>query len=185
MKLPCGKYRTVVVDPPWPMVKVGREVRPNQTAEMDYETMSVEDIGALDIHSILEPDAFVFLWTTQRFLRAGFDILDGWGLKYMLEMVWHKPGGFQIYGRPQFNHESVLVASMGTPQFTDVRDFSCAFNAPRNGHSVKPDAFYATLRRVTPAPRLDMFARRSIDGFEPWGDEAPVVYEPQLAIPWG
>ena len=35
-----GKYRTIVIDPPWEIEKIQREVRPNQI-EMDYPTMSV------------------------------------------------------------------------------------------------------------------------------------------------
>ena len=41
------------------------------------------------------------------------------------------------------------------------------------GHSVKPDGFYKMVRRVTTGPRLDMFNRPRIEGFNGWGDESP------------
>ena len=57
------------------------------------------------------------------------------------------------------------------PQFLEAKAFNAVFNAPRAGHSVKPDVFYALLRRVSPEPRLDMFSRREIEGFTGWGNE--------------
>lgn len=170
-ELPTGTYRTVVIDPPWPMTKIPREVRPMQHG-FDYPTMSVDEIAAMDIGARLNDDSFVFLWTTQKFLPSAFDILKGWGLDYRFTMVWHKPGGIQIYNYPQFNCEFVIVGSKGSPEFVDTKAFNAAFNADRQGHSVKPDEFYDLLRRVTAGPRMDMFSRRKIDGFEIWGNQA-------------
>lgn len=33
---PVGEYRTVVIDPPWPVQKIERDVRLNQAAPLDY-----------------------------------------------------------------------------------------------------------------------------------------------------
>lgn len=166
--LPTGQYRTIVIDPPWPMTKIKREVRPNQEG-LDYPTMSVEAIAAMTLP--LPLDAFVFLWTTQKYLPDAFNILKSWGLKYRFTMVWHKNGGIQPYNCAQFNGEFVLVGSKGAPIFADLKAFNTIFYASRNGHSVKPDEFYDLVRRVTIAPRLDMFSRREIDGFDVWGNE--------------
>ncbi len=40
---PEGTYSTIVIDPPWPMEKIEREVRPKQTA-FDYPVMSEDQI---------------------------------------------------------------------------------------------------------------------------------------------
>ena len=169
--LPEGIYRTIVIDPPWPMRKIKREVRPNQH-ELDYPTISVDEIGAMPVGDMLADDAFVFLWTTQKFLPDSFAILNRWGLKYRFTMVWHKPGGIQPINSPQFNIEFVVAGSVGNPLFTDLKAFNAGFNAPRGRHSEKPEAFYDLLRRVCAAPRLDMFNRRAIRGFDAWGNEA-------------
>ena len=167
-ELPQGQYRTIVIDPPWPMEKIEREVRPNQ-AGFDYPTMSIEKISAMNIP--VADNAFVFLWTTQKFLPSAFQILHAWELKYRFTMVWHKNGGIQPYNCAQFNCEFVLVGSKGNPIFADLKAFKTAFNAPRQEHSVKPDAFYELVNRVALAPRLDMFSRREIEGFDVWGNE--------------
>ena len=167
-EIPAGQYRTIVVDPPWPMEKIEREVRPNQ-AGFDYPTMSIEEIASMTLP--IADDAFVFLWTTQKFLPGAFHIMENWGLKYRFTMVWHKNGGIQPYNSAQFNCEFILLGSKGAPLFADLKAFKTAFNAPRQGHSIKPDEFYDLIRRVTLDPRLDMFSRREIEGFDVWGHE--------------
>ena len=167
-EIPAGQYRTIVVDPPWPMEKIEREVRPNQ-AGFDYPTMSIEEIASMTLP--IADDAFVFLWTTQKFLPSAFRIMEAWDLKYRFTMVWHKNGGIQPYNSAQFNCEFVLLGSKGAPLFADLKAFKTAFNAPRQGHSIKPDEFYDLIRRVTLEPRLDMFSRREIEGFDVWGNE--------------
>lgn len=171
-----GRYRTVVVDPPWPIEKIQRRITPNQI-DMDYRTMPIAEIrggvwDGWDIRSAFADDCFVFLWTTQKYLPAAFCVIDAWGLTYRFTMGWHKHGGFQVFGYPQFNLEFILVASKGNPKFTDLTGFNVAFQAPRGRHSEKPEAFYELLRRVAPPPRLDVFNRRAIAGFDYFGDEA-------------
>ena len=47
--LPDGKYRSLVLDPAWPMKKIKREVRPKQGYHLDYPTLTLEAIAALPV----------------------------------------------------------------------------------------------------------------------------------------
>jgi N6-adenosine-specific RNA methylase IME4 len=132
--------------------------------------MAEEQMANLQIPA--DDNCHVWLWTTHKFLPMAFRLLDIWKLKYVCCFTWHKPGGFQPFNLPQYNCEFALYARKGAPQFLETKSFPVCFEAPRSGHSAKPQAFYDFINRVTGGRRLDMFNRRAIEGFDVWGKEA-------------
>ena len=164
-----GLYDVIVIDPPWPMVKIPLEKDPDEVP-LTYPTMSVDEITAMELPA--KESCHVFMWTTHKYLPASFDIFKAWGVKYVLTMVWHKGGGMQPFGLPAYNCEFILYGRLGTPKFKETTAFPVCFNAKRTGHSKKPTEFYELLNRVTVGKRIDMFNRRPIEGFDVWGNQS-------------
>jgi len=163
----------LVIDPPWPMEKIERELRPKQ-GKVDYPLMTLDEINRFGKRLPCAANCHVWLWTTQRFLPAALNMLPGWDLHYVCTFIWHKPGGFQPVGLPQYNAEFAIYARHGIPQFTSTKNLKLCFEAPRSKHSEKPDEFYEMVKRVTDPERIDMFARKNHQGFDTWGKEAPL-----------
>lgn len=179
-----GPYRTIVVDPPWPQKAggplTGREgfLDTRGSLPMPYRTMTVPEIAALDVPA--DPDAHLYLWTTSRFLRDAFGVLEAWGFRYSTTLVWAKaPIGAGLGGAYGIATEFVLFGRRGnapTLERVGRNWWTWKRHYDERGkpmHSAKPEEFYAMVENVSPGPYLDMFARRTRIGWDSWGDEAP------------
>lgn len=164
-----GQYNTIIIDPSWPIEKIERYEAPHQEPDLDYKTMSLEAIKNLKMPA--SENCHLFLWTTQKYLPISFEILKGWGFKYIFTMVWCKTGGFQPFNLPQYNCEFAVYGRIGSPEFIETKSFFTCFHGKRREHSRKPKEFYDLICRVCPEPRIDIFSREKKDGFDSWGDE--------------
>lgn len=176
------RYRTIVADPPWAYDdttwasythggKGPRKVKP-----MPYATMTVEQIAALPVRDVAATDSRLFIWTTNRYLPATFDVIVAWGFTYVQALVWRKTGNpspFSGSVAPQ-HHEFLLVGKRGSPPIVEKLK-SSVIDAPAAifGHSAKPECFLDLIEQVSPEPRLEMFARRArMFGWDYWGDQS-------------
>ena len=179
-----GRYATVVIDPPWHMDPVGLTdaIRGRTVSNYDptarYNTLKVSELAEFPVPTVLLDDSFVFCWTANKYLSDTFDLLTAWGCTYSYTMSWIKSNGPQYPGGPMFNTEWCLVGRRGKPKLRDTKSFATGNFWPWVGHSIKPEGFYDLLRRVTVGPRLDIFGRRAIAGFDSWGTEAPEGQSP-------
>lgn len=173
---PPGKYRCIVLDPPWPMQKIERDERPNQGVTLDYPVMSLDDIADerhVPVRTLADDDCHIYLWVTHKFLPAGLELLDAWGFNYQCVMTWRKNVGITPFSW-MYDTEHVLFGRRGNLQLARM-GLRLSFDAPVQGHSVKPDVFYERVIEASPGPRVEMFARRERDGFVPWGNEVADV----------
>lgn len=164
---PAGTYSTVVIDPPWPMQKIEREVRPNQVKPLDYPPMSEADLRELPIPAAA--DAHLYLWTTHKFLPVALRLCEAWGFNYQCLLTWRKNVGFTPFSF-MYSTEHVVFARRGSLDLL-VKGRRLDFEAKVREHSRKPDVFYELVRDVSPAPRIDMFSREDREGFDAWGNE--------------
>jgi N6-adenosine-specific RNA methylase IME4 len=173
---PEGKFATIVCDLPWPLEKIRMEVNSDEP-EMDYETWTEEELPqrlrelGRFIDSKAADKCILWFWTTVKFQRAAEDAVEQWGWNQLPSGIWHKTTGMQPVGLPKWNYEVVVIARRGGAEFLTTQDFPLCFNGTSREHSRKPTEFYDRVRRVSPAPRLDMFSRAPIEGFERHGNE--------------
>ena len=169
IKPPVGQYRTIVIDPPWPIEKILRDKRPNQY-DFDYPTMNIEEIKAFPLRTITFNDgAHIYLWTTQRFLPVSFDIFRAWGVNYECLLTWVKNVGFTPFSW-MYSTEHCLFGHIGSLPLLRLGK-RLDFSARVREHSRKPDEFYKLVAEVSPEPRIDIFSREKHDGFFQYGNE--------------
>lgn len=180
------RYRTIVADPPWEYPegfitsKGGRWADGTATSvkrDLPYPSMTIWEIAALPISRLADKDCRLFLWTTNRYLRQAFMVVEAWGFKYAQTLVWHKTGNPTPFGgsvaRP--HSEFILVAAKGKPERLDRLDSSVLpvdTNPAVLEHSQKPEAFLDYFEQVSPGPYLELFARRNRLGWDTWGNQS-------------
>lgn len=90
-------YSTIVADPPWnhdegsPVNAWGRSGSDADRVRLRYSSMPLPDIEALPVADLAAVDAHLYLWTTNRFLRAAFGVAEAWGFKHSQTLTWCKP----------------------------------------------------------------------------------------------
>jgi N6-adenosine-specific RNA methylase IME4 len=173
---PKGKYRCLVVDPPWPIEKIQREERPLQTRALDYPSWTIDRIKAFDISKwAFEDGCHVYLWRPHRYYDAASEIFKAWQVNYECELTWHKNVGLTPFSW-MHDTEHVLFGRIGTLELLKKGE-RLLFEGKVREHSRKPAEFYELVRRVSPEPRLDMFSREPHEGFEQWGNEPDLFVE--------
>lgn len=171
MTLPDKQYRCIVADPPWPHEMTGIWARERNTRPraLPYDSMTLDAIAAMRVGEMATDDCHLWLWTTNRMLPDTFAIMRAWGFRYLTTLTWVKPSGFGSWFVSTTQH--VLFGYRERCIFPQARYLPTHFNAPAGEHSRKPDEFYKLVRQISPEPRLDLFNRREINGFEGWGDQ--------------
>lgn len=159
-------FATIVIDPPWPMDKIDRDVRPKQRA-MDYPAMTITELAELDIPAL--GDAHLYLWTTHKHLPNALQLVELWGFNYQCLLTWVKNVGFTPFSW-MYSTEHVIFARRGSLDL-EVKGRRLDFTAKAREHSRKPDEFYQLVREVSPGPRADIFSRETREGFTSLGNE--------------
>lgn len=162
-----GPYRVIIADVPWPY---GSDPYYHEGAS-PYPEMSIADICALPVGDIAHRNSILFKWTTNRFLREAFQVIDAWGFEYRTTLTWakdrHNALGNWLWGQT----EHCLVATRGKPTI-DIDNHSTLLHGASRAHSEKPESFYAFVESYAPAPRYaELFSRTARPNWDGHGDE--------------
>lgn len=164
------RYDVIYADPPWPVKKIIRKVRPNQKEHLDYPTMSLFEIEGLPISHLANENCKLFLWTTQAFLPKSFDVIEAWGFRYQRAITWDKQNGMCLFG---FHHrtEFLLFGYKGKIEmYPRQKAFPTIVTAKSPRHSGKPQIFRDLIYPFGKS-HLELFAREKTEGWDVWGNE--------------
>lgn len=171
--LPNKKYKIIYADPPWRY----KENWGNGAAKHSYNDMSLDQIKALPVSDISEEDSHLYLWVTNPFISEGLDVLKAWGFQYKTMITWLKTYqngapemGMGYYFRSCTEHILFGVRGKMKCQNKVTRNFFSAVNPKM--HSQKPDiARQIILSASGDLPRIELFARKKVDGWDAWGNQ--------------
>lgn len=179
-------YRCIAADPPWtPALHAKnprRATKDKAGPQKHYKTLSLDEICELKPDAA--PQCHLWLWVLTQHIDWGYAVAKAWGFEEVTTMLtWCKPG--LGVGRFQCNTEHILVCRkgprVGNPFGNGGRNAPTTggtwFEWPRGRHSEKPGEFYQLVERISPAPRLEMFARNLRPGWDSHGDELPNILE--------
>lgn len=175
----AGGFSTVLADPPWRFANRTGKVAPEHRRLDRYSTMSLDDIKAMGVQSVLAPNAHLYLWVPNALLPEGLEVMKAWGFRYVSNIVWakrRKDGGPDGRGVGFYfrNVTELLLfgvrGSMRTlaPGRTQVN----MIETRKREHSRKPDEQYELIESCSPGAYLELFARRAQPGWSVWGDES-------------
>lgn len=168
------RYQIIYADPPWAYNDRGCR----GSADGHYQTMGVDDIKNLKIHSICSENCILFLWATYPYLIEAFEVIKAWGFTYKtLAFQWvklNKSGSGYFFGIGHWtrsNTECCLLAIKGKPKPISKK-ISQLVIAPRSRHSAKPAIVREKIVELMgDIPRIELFAREQSPGWDTWGDE--------------
>jgi len=170
------KYKIIYADPPWSYRD--KALAGNRGAGCKYKVMSIQDICDLPVGGVADDDCVLFMWVTMPKLDECFEVIKAWGFTYKtVAFTWVKrnkksPSWFWGMGRwTRANAELCMIATKGKPKRMSAA-VSSVIDTPIEGHSKKPsEVRKRILQLVGDLPRIELFAREKIEGWDVWGNE--------------
>ena len=186
MELPNKKYQIIYADPPWLYTdkrKNPKSDRPKRYGGIDYPVMTIEELCKLPINDITDENAILFLWTTMPILQKSFEVMNAWGFKYRTcGFVWIKTtkngirSGLGKYTNA--NAELCLIGLKGKYLKRIDKTIKQIVFAPITKHSSKPNEVRERIVKLYGSlPRIELFARERVDGWDCYGDELPYTIQ--------
>lgn len=181
------KYQIIYADPAWQYKdKCNKGER---GACYKYPVMNIDDIKNLPINNIADDNSVLFLWVTFPLLVEGLEVIKSWGFRYKtLGFVWIKANKRDGTDQPKLfdtgfdeflgmgnwtrsNSEICLIGTKGKPKRINSNIRQLVYY-PIMEHSKKPPIIRDKIVKLCgDLPRIELFARQKVDGWDVWGNE--------------
>jgi site-specific DNA-methyltransferase (adenine-specific) len=170
------KYSIIYADPPWSYNDKASAGK--RGVCFKYSVLDTESVCALPIADLAAENCTLFMWATFPMLPDAFRVMQAWGFKYKtVAFVWVKTNKkvdtdfFGMGNWTRANAEIVLLGIKGKPKrvSASVRQ---VVRVPIARHSEKPNEVRQRIVELMGnTPRIELFAREKIDGWDVWGNE--------------
>ena len=174
-----ARFGVIYADPPWDYKTYSASGLIGTSPQNHYKTMSLDEIKAVPVAPLAADDCVLLLWATMPKLPEAFEVATAWGFEFKtIAFVWvkqNKSGEGLHWGNGYWtrsNSELCLLATKGSPHRM-AEDVHQVVMAPVGEHSTKPDEVRRRIERLLNGPYLELFARKTVTGWQVWGNEAP------------
>ncbi|WP_026975546.1 MT-A70 family methyltransferase [Alicyclobacillus contaminans] len=174
---PDKRYSVIYVDPPWRYRD--KAAAGERGAAFKYSVMSMEEIKGMPVQSIAADDCALFMWATYPMFPEALSVLEAWGFQYRtVAFTWvkttkHGKLAMGMGNWTRANAEPCLLAIRGKPKRVSAAVHSVIMSERRE-HSRKPDEVYGRIEQLMgDLPRIELFARQRVPGWDAWGNEVP------------
>lgn len=182
MDFPEKKYNIIYADPPWEYQQKGGPRGKRGVATAHYETMTTEEICALPVKNIQGGEAVCFMWATFPNIEEALHVMKAWGFEYRTAaFVWvkkYRKSGSNFWGMGSYTRANAEVCLLGVTPKTKAgvvvkrHDVHQIVEAPFERHSRKPaEVRERIVRLMGDLPRIELFARDRVQGWDAWGNE--------------
>ena len=180
-------YQIIYADPPWKfetysVPQNGERFNENSTIwrnpDVHYPCMKLPELKKLPVANISMPDCALFMWATYPMLLFAIELLKAWGFTYKtVAFTWIKQNNSGLgwhFGTGYWtraNAEICLLGTKGKPHRVSA-SVPQLLISPLQEHSRKPDeARSRIVQLMGDLPRIELFARRKVEGWDCWGNE--------------
>jgi len=170
------KYNILYSDPPW--TYSDKASAGKRGAGYKYPCMSMAELIELPVKQITADDCALFLWVTMPLLPEGITLLRAWGFYYKtVAFTWVKTNkkAFSLFwGMGNWTRaccELCLLGVKGKPKRI-AKNVHSTIVRPIMRHSAKPpEVRHQIVKLMGDLPRLEMFARERMSGWDAMGNE--------------
>ncbi|GAH03500.1 unnamed protein product [marine sediment metagenome] len=149
--------------------------------DVPYPTMSDAEIIALPVKRIVDDNALLFLWVIDSRIPLIEKIMKAWGFNYVtVGFVWHKTrrdGTGSNANMTQYTRKSCEFCFIGRrgkgmAKQRILDQFHQMIPLAKTVHSEKPKVIRRLIVKMCgDVPRIELFARRKVEGWDCWGNE--------------
>jgi site-specific DNA-methyltransferase (adenine-specific) len=178
---PDKKYKIIYADPPWKYWAGGKK-----NAARHYDVMNIEDIKKIPVNQIADDDSVICMWVTFPIIPEALDLINAWGFSYSTVIfTWIKKNketnslfwGCGNYTRA--NAEVIMLGKKGKGIQRQSKSVHQIIESPFTKHSKKPDLVRGKIIQLFgDLPRIELFARTKIHGWDTWGNDPKLELEP-------